>query len=246
MALLGILVCGEPTMQLIFCTRLSDSWTRPVAIAAIAVGACVAHGDLLGPTPYLQISDSPFAALALPDFQVETFEDSALAPGLVASGGNVVGPGVFTDSVDADDGNVDGSGFAGHSWYSGNTNSTMRFTFDAGALGGLPRFAGIVWTDVGAVSGPVAGVSDVIFEAFDALGASLGTIGPVTVGDGSARGETVDDRFFGATNAGGISAIELRMPESVDWEVDHVQWAGVPEPATGMLLLLAAGLIRRR
>lgn len=206
----------------------------------------VLHADLLGPTPYVRLVDSPFAALALPDFQVETFEDGALMPGVIASAGNVVGPGVFTDSVDEDDGSIDGSGTAGNSWYSGNSTTAMRFSFDSASLGGLPTLAGIVWTDVGDLIGGPVGISDVIFEAFDAMGASLGTIGPVTLGDGSALGQTAEDRFFGVTNVGGISAIELRMPNSVDWEIDHVQFGGIPEPATFALLLVAISAVRRR
>ena len=41
MGLPGILVCRGATMQLILCMRLSDSWTRRVAIAAFAVAARV-------------------------------------------------------------------------------------------------------------------------------------------------------------------------------------------------------------
>ncbi|MFM9956725.1 MAG: hypothetical protein ACKVZJ_01505 [Phycisphaerales bacterium] len=217
------------------------------ALAFAFASAGSAHAALLGPTPYLSFADSPFSALALPTFHLENFEDGALnTPGVVASGGIVVAPGSFTDSVDADDGVIDGSGSAGSSFYSQNLLSSFRFTFDAGALGGLPTHAGLVWTDVG-ITTSTTGVGDVTFEAFDAGGISLGLVGPITLGDGTALSQTAEDRFFGATNPAGISAIEIRMGNSTDWEIDHLQY-GLPTPGTAALLAAAglAGLRRRR
>lgn len=207
--------------------------------------AAHAHAALLGPTPYLSSADSPFAGLGLATFHVEDFEDGALnTPGLFANGGQIAQSSSFVDSVDADDGSIDGSGATGRSWYSGSTISAMRFTFDADDLGGLPTHAGVVWTDVGATTGAL-GFGGVTFEAFDALGASLGVIGPVTLGDGTALSATAEDRFFGAVNAGGISAIEIRMDNSTDWEIDHVQY-GLPTPATVTLLALAGATLTRQ
>jgi hypothetical protein len=59
-------------------------------------------------------------------------------------------------------------------------------------------------------------------------------------------GDTAEDRFFGAVSAGGISRFVIRMPNSNDWEVDHLQYGyvplevpvQVPEPATAALLAL--------
>ena len=197
----------------------------------------------LGPTPYLQASDSPFSGLAFSYFHLENFEDGLNTPG-AASGtpGTFLGnPGIATDSVDGDDGTVDGSGQAGRSWYSGNVSSVIRFVFDAGVLGSLPTHVGLVWTDVAQkLSGPFA-QGNVIFEAFGAGNASLGTVGPVFLGDGAFGGETAEDRFFGVIDGSGITAIEIRMPESLDWEVDHLQYGAaitaVSAPSTLPLML---------
>ena len=106
----------------------------------------------------------------------------------------------------------------------------------------------MVWTDVGFTSTGL-GTGVVELEAFDPLVVSLGVITSGLLGDGSADGGTAEDRFFGFTNASGISAIELRMAESTDWEMDHLQYGSsmVPEPSTLAFgaIGLAAGFARR-
>ena len=210
----------------------------------------------LGPTPYLSFADSPFSAQSFDYFHLETFETgSPSVPGVsLPSLAVVLSPGPLTDSVDSDDGSIDGFGTGGHSLYTNFGSASLRFTFNAGALGGiLPTHAGIVWTDVG-VATSSTGFGSVSFEAFDQFGASLGVIGPFVLGDGSAMGGTAEDRFFGVTNAAGISAIEIRMPDSSDWEVDHLQFGAqtaVPEPGSATLVLagcavLSATFARRR
>src|SRR4029453_18374628 len=111
------------------------------------------------------------------------------------SAGAVIAPSSITDSVDADDGAVDGSGTGGHSFFSLNGPAGIRFDFDGRALGALPTAAGIVWTD---------GEGSYSFEAFGALGASLGTLGPFTA-DPSVDGATAEDRFLGLYHAAGTS-----------------------------------------
>lgn len=217
-----------------------------IALLGVMIAAGSASADFLGPTPYLSFADSPFAGQTFASFYLENFEDGLLnTPGLTASGGRVVGPGAFIDSVDGDDGANDGSGSAARSWYSGNTFSQITFTFSATDLGAFPTHAGIVWTDVGVVSSGPQGFGDVTFEAFDAIGVSLGSISAASLGDGTAVSSTPEDRFFGITNPGGISAIRISMSNSVDWEVDHVQYGIVPTPGT-LLLLSSAGLLARR
>ena len=184
-----------------------------VALSGRATDARAA--TLLGPTAYLSAADSPFP-LGTGSFCLETFEDGLLDVPGVTGNGSVIGPSGITDSVDADDGSIDGSGTGGSSYFSGDGPGGITFTFDPGAPLGLPTSAGVVWTDGG------LGVS-VTFEAFDQNGVSLGTVGPVAIADNSNAGETAEDRFFGVTNAGGISAIKVSNPGG-GIEVDHLQY----------------------
>jgi exosortase sorting signal-containing protein len=185
--------------------------------ASLLVAASLASGQtFLGPSPYLSQADSPFAAsITAGTTFLETFESGALTtPGVTASTGTVVGPSGITDSVDGDDGAIDGSGTGGHSFFSGDGATGITFTFDAGVLGHLPTQVGIVWTD---------GAGTTTFEAFGPGGVSLGQIGPVAIADGSISGTTAEDRFFGVTNAAGISAIHISNT-SGGIEVDHLQY----------------------
>lgn len=229
-------------------------YCRTFALAALlqlSVASASAAATFYGPTPYLSFADSPFKGLSLAQFYLETFEGGALnTPGVVITnnkpGGSqlgVVGPGVFEDSVDADDGKIDGLGQNGHSYASlpneGYGSFGLTVTFSAAKLNGLPTYAGLVWTD-GSQTAPT------IFEAFDSAGHSLGTIGPVKIGDASFAGTTGEDRFFGVFNADGISKITIRDPGSTNnLEIDHLQYglniSAVPEPSSFQLLL--AGML---
>jgi hypothetical protein len=70
----------------------------------------------------------------------------------------------------------------------------------------------MVWTD---------GEGVISFEAFDQNGVSMGIFGPFDHADGSVAGTTAEDRFYGAINAGGISAIRLTNTAG-GIEVDHL------------------------
>jgi len=159
-----------------------------------------------GPTPYLQQSDTPAGFSALP-VVLENFEDGVRDPDL-ATAASITGPGGLTDSVDIDDGVINGSGTAGRSAFS---CSPVRITFSS-----RPVSAAMVWTDGGSAT-------SVTFEAFDRAGLSLGTHGPFVLGDNSNFGETAEDRFFGVRYAPGISSI-LMTHTSGCYEIDHVQW----------------------
>jgi hypothetical protein len=201
--------------------------------------------------PYLQFSDSPFFGGTFSYFHLETFEDGlANATGLTASGGAVIGPGnsvaSIVDSVDGDDGAISGncvSFTACFSYFAG----IARFDFSAATLGSLPSHVGLVYTD---------GANPITVTFYDALGVPFAPI----VGnhaDGTVNNTTGEDGFYGFTDAGGISRVDITTPGSV--EVDHVQYGlgevangngtAVPEPGTLALIatgLLGYSLLRRR
>ena len=194
-----------------------------VLVALMAFSASVAFaGSTSGPTGYTSFNDSPLKAVDFSGgyFHLEDFEDNLLnVPGVTASAGAPTGPGGLTDSVDEDDGAVDGSGTAGNSFFSGSGATGITFTFDEAALGSLPTHAGVVWTD---------GDGTISFEAFDGNGDSLGTIGPFSeagvVPDGSFAGGTAEDRFFGFADApNGIGSIFIQNTAG-GIEVDHLQF----------------------
>ena len=232
---------------------------RTFAVIAVAVAFVtlprLAAAAPIGPIPYLSSGDSPFLGEPFSWFYLEDFEDGLLnTPGVgVGSATVAIAVGGYTDSVDGDDGLIDGSGSHGHSLWSNFANSIFEFTFSEAILGALPTHVGLVWTDIGQVLSGDYGFGGVTFEAFDRNGVTLGLSGPFVLGDGSISGESAEDRFFGARHADGISRIELRAPNTNDWEVDHLQYGllseravdvqPVPEPATSALLLTGLGTI---
>lgn len=198
----------------------SDAADPDTANNSATTSTTVTLPTLIGPSPYLSINDSPFlAAIQAGTVALETNEDGRFdVPGVTVNGGSPIAPSGITDSVDGDDGAINGSGTGGRSFFFGSGSTGITFTFNAAALGGLPTQAGIVWTD---------GQGTTTFEAFDAAGASLGVVGPVSLDDGSISGTTGEDRFFGVTHAGGISAIRISNTAG-GIEVDHLQYGPVP------------------
>ena len=172
---------------------------------------------LFGPTPYLSFaSDSPFAGGSFAYFVLEDLEDNAFDPTgatVMPAGVVVVEPGTITDSVDEDDGVIDGYGLDGHSLFNPSGSTGITIAFYDGILGALPTHVGVVWTD---------GVGTVTFEAFDGNGTSLGTI----VGahsDGDFHGGTAEDRFYGIFDAGGIGSLRIYNTAG-GIEIDHIQY----------------------
>jgi hypothetical protein len=230
---------------------------KQTSVTLLACGLSFAASAAVpfGPSPYLEFPDSPFFSLSGWDyFHLEDFEDGALnTPGVTANTSTVLGPGTLTDSVDGDDGLLDGLGQRGHSLYS-DGNRSIEFTFDAVALGGLPTHVGIVWTDVGFTDAPIpqpALFGDIIVEGFGPGAVPLGTTTLLNHGDLSAQGGTAEDRFFGFANPAGIEKLTIKM-NSNDWEVDHLQYGlqVIPEPGTvaagAGLAVVATALLRRR
>ena len=229
----------------------SSHRSLPLALAAGVVAwasayAPVAHAataSFFAPaTPYLSSADIPagFYASGSPTL-LENFEDGVLDGTLAASNGTVIAPGGLTDSVDGDDGSINGNGNGGRSWFG---SSPITFTFTG--TGALPTAFGLVWTDGGAGAWTLS--------AFAADNSSLGSI-TRTIGDGSVRGTTAEDRFFGVQFAGGIKSITISSAGAV--ELDHVQYGSmaivpdpnpgtVPEPATAGLVLGALALLASR
>lgn len=193
-----------------------------------------------GPTPYLSSGDFPAGLYTGggPTF-LEDFEDGTLDGGMTgtpALGGGALLASSFgnalIDSVDADDGLINGvshngAGNYGESYW---TPGTVRFTFSSP----LPIAAGLVWTD-GATSG-----EQVTLEAFGPGMVSLGTYGPFAIGDNNNIGGTAEDRFLGVKEPGGILAISL-TPLIGAMEVDHVQYEVIPEPT--VLSLVTIGVM---
>jgi hypothetical protein len=180
-----------------------------------------------GPTPYLSRADSPFNLSGLgTTAYLEDFEDGALnTPGVSADTSSICGCGGLTDSVDGDDGTIDGSGASGKSLFAGNGTTGITFNFNTAAFGRLPQFAGVVWTDGGFGS-------TFSFEAFDGLGQSIGTFSTGT-GDFQNAGTTAEDRFFGIVHSAGVGSIRVRnVTGGGGIEVDHLQYGlitGTPD-----------------
>ena len=197
-------------------------------LLAPAVGA---RADIFGPSQYLCFDatatgatgscgtkDSPFKAIGTGYFYLEDFEDDAFEPGWSIGGMQTRnGPSPTTDSVDEDDGAIDGSGVAGSSHLEAGA---FTIDFDENVLGAFPTHVGLVWTDGG------SGVL-VTFEAFSASGSSLGSLSS-PAGDPADDGATVEDVFFGWSEPTGISAVRVSQASGSP-EIDHLQYGG-PQP----------------
>lgn len=223
-------------------------WWWGTGVAAVLCWLSLFPGNvwaqtLLGPSVYTSFTNSPFNGGSFSYFHLENFESGSLTvPGVSASAGAVIGPGALVDSVDADDGVIDGFGQNGRVFFLNPAGPGIRFTFSSVTLGQLPTHVGIVWTD---------GNNNIRFEAFDGANNSLGFLNG-SHADGSFTGETGEDRFYGIISPGGIGSILIQsgLPGGVGGlEVDHLQYGlttAVPEPSTFVLAsgsMLAGGLI---
>jgi hypothetical protein len=178
--------------------------------ALLTLPSSAAAQTYFGPTPYLSAVDLP-AGFFLGGHALEDFEDGSKDFALTTDAGTPIAPSGNTDSVDGDDGVIDGSGTMGHSFFG---YGAVTITFPAPVTA-----AGVVWTD-----GPVG--TNVTFEAFDAGMVSLGVHGPFAHADNQHSGTTAEDRFYGVQHSAGIAAIRLHSVDgNQSFELDHIQLA---------------------
>lgn len=225
----------------------SKKWIATIALLSIfLITAGVQAVTTVGPLPYLSIDDTP-GGLFLPDVPVTVqdfeSEEGPWETGFTIECGMRIGPGYVsgseipvTDSVDADDGDSDGSGLMGGAWFCPSGHMTIKFREPADA-------AGFVFTDGD------RRLSNVRVEFKDAAGEVLATIDGGDFVDDVYTGTTEEDRFFGHASAG-IASISINMDTGTGMEIDHVQFQAIPEPSTGLLAMLGLlivhlGLTRR-
>lgn len=190
------------------------------------------------PTAYLSSADMP-SDFAKMNPVIEDFEDGSADPMLNIYPGKILGPGHdsgikdVTDSVDADDGPIDGSGGQGHSFFYALNEISVEFSDPVVA-------AGLVFTD-----GPQN--MTLKLEAFDTDGSSIGDIAWDTTADEVYTGTTGEDRFVGLLSNDGVSKLVISQSGGgMGIEIDHVTFA-IPEPSTaGMLFIAAVILVCRR
>jgi hypothetical protein len=213
--------------------------------AMSAITAHAATATFFGPSAYLSAANIPvgFYGSGSPTF-LDNLEDGTLDGNLTGSAGVVLKPsdpfGGFVDSVDGDNGAIDGNGSRAHSWFSGDGPNGVRFSFGGGIL---PTAFGLVWTDGGGT---------ITFSALDGNGNSLGSQIFAGFSDDSILGTTAEDRYFGVQFADGIKSIFISN-SSGGIEVDHIQYGAmealppptgtVPEPETLALSLAALALM---
>lgn len=229
--------------------------TRPARVVATAWLTCsaAAHAAtsdapvfVTPSTPYLSRADIPtgFYAGGTPTL-LDTLESGSLHASLSAPGGVLLNDGFAgaRDSVDADDGVIDGTcgpQVPGRCTSYFTTLGTLTFTY--AGTGPLPTAFGLVWTD---------GAGTITFSAVGANGQSLGSVTRSGFADNSFLANTGEDRFFGVQFAGGIRSITISNTNS-GLEVDHIQYgsmgtlAPVPEPGTWALMVAGLGLLATR
>jgi len=164
-----------------------------------------------GPSPYLSSADIPAGIFAgIPT--IEDFEDDDIFDtGIIGSTtGVILAPPSAVDSVDADDGVIDG-----------NCTPDCRSLRNSGESMAVTVTFTSPFTAVGIVMTDVIQNSDVTVEAFGPGLVSLGTHGPFVLGGVGVSGATAEDRFFGFTDPNGI--LQIRITTSVNGiETDHV------------------------
>ncbi len=229
-------------------------WVGALAVATVVLGGTGQSQATIffyDDTPYYSTGDIPsgFYAGGSPTF-LEDFEDGTLGGQIIEVFGSLqTSP--WIDSVDFDDGSLNGSGSDGKSWV---VSDSATFTFRGTTL---PTAFALVLTDANPDYGNTGRTtSDMRFEAFGLGEVSLGTFDVLGFGDNEFEGKTLEDRFFGVTDPNGILGIKMTNISGTTFEVDHVQYGQegssvVPEPSalaifTGLFGMGLIGYWRRR
>lgn len=251
------------------------SHARQLGAALICAGASgaslAATPVFFGPSPYLSPADVPlgFYGSGSPTL-LETLEDGSLHASLQGSkGGSVITSsfGVLRDSVDSDDGAINGTcgpQTTGRcaSWFNEFTlaphgGGVASASFSFVGEGTLPTAFGLVLTRGNSYDVLIS------FSATGREGQSLGTVSFDSNPSNATQGTTADDRFFGVQFADGIRSIQISLDvfptfagaptteaqlvgNGFGLQVDHIQYgqmAAVPEPGSWALMALGlAGL----
>lgn len=219
-------------------------YTYRILAAALAcfVAASAQAATIVGPTPYLDITDTPDgvfhdgATVCVQDFEDA---DGPWEIGFSIDVGQRIGPkfisgdGVpVTDSVDADDNAIDGDGTMGSSWFAPTRHLMITFDEETTAAAFAFTDADVLATSV-TIQAYRADGGLLLEQSFDA-----------SFLDDVYTGTTEEDRFFGITAMGSemIKRIRIAIDQGAGIEIDHIQFAKpVPEPAT--VSLLGFGLI---
>jgi hypothetical protein len=228
---------------------------RHAPILLILLTSASSNGaTLFDRSAYQSFSDSPF--IARDDgtsLFLEDFEDGELnTPGIVQTLGSmaqavVLQPGSFTDSVDGDDGAVDGSGNSGRSLRSTLytfqptdpvvSTSYMAFGFSQHELGFLPNAFGLVWTDGFSKLGDTYGGNRLRIELLNRDRDLIFRADFYSFGDNERTGQTMEDRFVGVAGIDGIAYADVfytYISTGDSLEIDHLQYGrlAVPEPSS--------------
>lgn len=215
----------------------------------------------LEPTPYLRIEDSPFDLSGLGSTMfLDDFEDGTLDGPIISPDTRIRGPGPLTDSVDADDGIVDGQGNGGHSLETTRyiVHPTFPWTYRTFVdiiftdIDHRPNAFGFVWTDA-------FYQSSVELQLVGTNGTNIGICSYGSLMDGANTGETAEDVFIGVIADQPIGHITVFgesvgfQPESERVELDHIQFGQqvIPEPSAftivmTLMYLWTIHLVRRR
>ncbi len=248
---------------------LINRYSALVVIGSLATfyvqaNTCRAAFTFLGPTPYFSAADSPFPVDGSnPNFYLEDFEDGELnTPGIfqplhplfgTAFHGTVRGPSENTSSVDADDGVVDGSGTAGHSFQQQTffvspdipqlNQILVEFEFNTTELGYAPNAFGFVWTD-GPAGLEIGNHLALHFQIMELNGVKSDYLIRPDV-SAERNGQSTNDIFLGAVATQEITHVSVFANYRGESElmsymqIDHVQYGliTIPEPNTLAIIL---------